>query len=393
MSALAAILHKQGHTVSGSDQQRSATTDHLKKIGVKIFIGHYAHNIPKQTQYVVHSLAIPKSNPELREARRRKVETYAYPQTVGHLSRFYYTIAICGTHGKTTTTAMVAKILIENGFDPTVIVGSKLDFLDGQNYRVGKSKFLVLEACEYQKAFLNYFPNAIVVLNIEPDHFDAFKNEREYHKVFDDFIARLPDDGILIQPQKPSALPFKLKVPGKHNMANAAAAMKVCETLGVPRTKIKKSLQSFQGSARRFEIKGKIGRTIVIDDFAHHPTEIRATLQAAREKYPKKKICVIFQPHQYSRTKALLKEFGPAFKGAALVVIPNIYEARDTAKDKRSVSSGALVQELKKNKINAIDGKGMEPTLAYVKTHHKNCDLIITMGAGDVSSIAQKLIG
>ena len=184
MSALAAIFAIKGNTISGSDKQNSAYIDNLKKLGVKVFDEHSNKNILPNIDKVVYSLAISKDNPEIQEARRKKIPIFSYPEMIGELTREYYTIAICGTHGKTTTTAMTAKIFVENKFDPTVIVGSKLSFLNNNNYRIGKSKILILEACEYQRAFVNYHPNAIVMHNIDPDHFDSFKNFKSYTKAF-----------------------------------------------------------------------------------------------------------------------------------------------------------------------------------------------------------------
>lgn len=436
VSALAGILHKKGKSLSGSDQQASATTRFLEKTGIKFYLGHDPKNIKRETDLVIYSLAVSESNPELQEAVKRKIPVMSYPEALGEFTKGYYTIAVCGTHGKSTITSFIAKILIENNFDPTVIVGTKIKELDGNNFRVGKSKLLVLEACEYRRAFLNYNPKVIVLHTLDPDHLDYYKDFNDYLSAFKAFAAKLPADGYLfgnlddedvhdiLQAAQSNKFPasntftystlysdcnfhlcgntvmhrdkeqgvLRLKIPGLHNRTNALAAYSVGSILGIATKNILNSINNYKGADRRFEIKGKIGRTIVIDDYAHHPTEIKATLQAAREMFPKKKICVVFQPHQYSRTKNLLREFGEAFAKSDFVIIPNIYEARDTKKDKMSVSPEILVNEISKNHQKAIYGRGLEETIKHLRANAKNFSVIITMGAGDVWKIADKLI-
>ncbi|MEK7171694.1 MAG: UDP-N-acetylmuramate--L-alanine ligase [Patescibacteria group bacterium] len=436
VSALAGILLHQGKVLSGSDMEAGAITDKLKKPGVKIFIGHKKGNVVFGTKLVIHSLAIPKTNPELIEAKKRRIPILTYPEAVGELTKQFFTIAVCGTHGKSTITAMIAKILIENNFDPTVIVGTKLKELGGANFRTGKSKILILEACEYMDAFLNYNPRAIILSTLDPDHLDYFKNFEDYKKSFRRFSEKLPSDGYFfgnlddedvheifkdLQLKKMPAhnmftygLKYNhsdfhldgnkimrrgaeegkldLKIPGEHNRSNALAAFAACRILcNITPKNILRSLNNYEGSFRRFEIKGKIGKTVIVDDYGHHPAEISATLQAAKEKFPDKKICVVFQPHQYSRTKKLLKEFGSAFGQADLVIIPNIYEARDTKSDKVSVSAEQLVAEIQKNKTRAMFIDGFEKTAEYLKKNHKKFGVIITMGAGDVWKIAENI--
>lgn len=429
VSALAGILLNQGKDLSGSDMEASAIADNFKKQGVKIYIGHKKENIADETKLVIHSLAIPATNPELIEAKKRRIPTLTYPQAVGELTKHFFTIAVCGTHGKSTITAMIAKILIENNFDPTVIVGTKLKELDDANFRVGKSKILILEACEYMDAFLNYSPRAIILSTLDPDHLDYFKDFEEYKKSFRRFSEKLPSDGkffgnlddedvheifkALQLKKMPAHNMFtyslkyghsdfyldgnkimrrdveegemNLKIPGEHNRSNALAAFSACRILcNITPKNILRSLNNYEGSFRRFEIKGKIGKTVIIDDYGHHPAEISATLQAAKEKFPDKRVCVVFQPHQYSRTKKLFKEFGECFGKADLVVIPNIYEARDTKTDKMSVSAQQLVDEIKRHNTNAIFGDGLPKTAEYLKKNHKKFGVILTMGAGDV---------
>lgn len=436
VSALVGIMHARGKTISGSDQEESLITQNLEKQGIKVHIGHGPANLFPKPDLIVHSLAIDDKNLELKEARRQKIPTLTYPQAVGELTREYSTIAVCGTHGKSTITAMIAKILIENDFDPTVIVGTKLKELKGQNFRMGKSKLLVLEACEYRRAFLNYSPLIIVLHTLDPDHLDYYKDFADYISAFKEFTAKLPSDGYFFgnlddddvnniqrHLQENAFAPYNifgygtlsksgnfsldgnnvyknaekagkmnLKIPGRHNRTNALAAFTICSQLGITSKSILRSLNDYAGAYRRFEMKGRLGRAVLIDDYGHHPAEIAATLQAAREKYKKEKICVVYQPHQYNRTRNLLKEFGPAFKDADFVIIPNIFDARDSKADKLAVSPEKLVEEIKKNGARAIYGGGLQKTAAYLKHHAKNFGVVITMGAGDVWKIADELL-
>ncbi len=436
VSALAQILHSHGKEISGSDQETSALTEIMSQDGIQILVGHSAENLSKNTELVIHSLAIPDSNPELREARKLHIPILSYPQAVGKLTRQFYTIAISGTHGKSTVTAMITKVLIENGFDPNVIIGTKLSELGNNNFRVGSSKLLVLEACEYMRAFLNYHPRVSVIHTIDSDHLDYYKDFEDYKSAFLEFALKLPRDGHLIvnaddedihaimQHMRKNKFPvyntimyggeyvtadynlkgdkiykknepvgtLHLSVPGAHNRSNALAAFAVCSFMGIAKKNILKSLNSYGGAFRRFEIKGKIGKTVIIDDYAHHPTEIRATLQAAREKFSKGKICAVFQPHQYSRTRQLLPEFATCFDDADCVIVPNIYAARDSAYDKASVSPQKLVDVISANHKNAHYGDGFDNTLAILRRSASKFTAIITMGAGDVWKIAESLL-
>lgn len=442
LSGLAGILSAEGHRVSGSDRGADAChmTEKLRASGLDIAIGHNAKNLRPDADLVIHSLAVPASNPELRAARLRGISIMSYPEAVGELTRRYYTIAVCGTHGKSTITALIAKILIENHFDPTVIVGTKLKELNDQNFRVGKSKILVLEACEYKRAFLNYHPRVIVLHTLDPDHLDYYRNFEDYLDAFRAFVKKLPQDGYFfgniddedvheifksLQAKRFPAhnmftystnyassdfylrgdkiiqrtaatgsrsVPLRLKIPGHHNRTNALAAFAVAATLGIAPHDIIRSLNRYEGSYRRFEIKGRFGKTLFIDDYAHHPAEIQATLQGAREKFPKEKICVVFQPHQYSRTKKLFKELSQSFKNADCVIVPNIYEVRDTAADKAAISPEKFVAEIRKHHKNVRFGDGIPRTIELLKKEAKKYDVVFTMGAGDVWKIVDALV-
>lgn len=438
MSALAGILLAHGIRMSGSDREDNARLGVLRDFGAEIIVGqHNAKNIPLSTEAVIHSLAIPDDNPELLEARKRGIPVFNYPQVVGALTKKFNTIAICGTHGKTTTTAMIAKILIEANFDPTVIVGSELHELGGSNFRVGKSPLLVLEACEYERAFLNYSPQTIVLTSLDPDHLDYYKDFKDYMSAFHAFAKRLPRDGYffgnlddedvheVLKELQRRAFPqyntftyshdyavsdyyideknntiyhkgvlqgtLELRVPGAHNRANALAAFGVGKNCGVAAGDILASLKKYAGAARRFELKGVLGKTQIIDDYGHHPAEVKATLQAAREKYPNAKLCLVFQPHQLSRTIKLLDEFTQSFKEATTVIVPNIYAARDSAEDAQEMSAEKFVSHLQQAGVNAEYGNGLEETTQRLKSDYKKYDVIMVMGAGDVWKIAKNL--
>ncbi len=413
-SSLAQILHAQGKKISGSDQNKSSITKELEKSGIKFFHGHDEKYLPESCDLVIFSPAIPKNNPEIKQAKKLKIKTISYPQALGELSKSYYTIAIAGTHGKSTTTAMLAKIAKDYNLDPTVVVGTKVKQLNKKNYLVGKSKFLILEACEYKESFLNIHPNLLVITNIEPDHLDYFKTEANYFNVFKKLIKNLPKDGIIVinkdlKPLKEitkgskleivewsikdlNKVNVKLKIPGDFNIRNAQNAATAAQVLNIPNSAIEKSLKSFSGTWRRMEHKHKKGyQCQFIDDYGHHPTEIKATLKAIKESNPGKKILTIFQPHQYNRTKLLLKDFAKSFIDTTKVVIPNIYKVRDNEADLKSISAQKLVDEINKKSKNAINGKSLKETAEYIKKNHTKYDIVVTMGAGDITIIYKYL--
>jgi UDP-N-acetylmuramate--alanine ligase len=432
LSGLAQILKKNGCKVSGSDKINSAALTRLAKENIKVYVGHKAGNLPAKTDLVIYSSAIPKTNPELKKAIKQKIPSMTYSKAVGLLSENYRTISVCGTHGKTTTTALAAAAMIAAKKDPTVIVGSLVKELGGQNYRVGKSEYLVVESCEHFRNFLTYNPKIIVITNIEADHLDYYKDLADYKSAFRTFIEKLPADGLLIAnsddrnvkdivkdfrkskmvlygrnvksdyrlvgkyivSKNKKIAEIDLKIPGDHNLMNAAAVIALSSELKLDLGRVTKALCSFRGSARRFELKGIVNKTHIIDDYAHHPTEISVTLKALREKYGKKsKILCIFQPHQYSRTRLLLKDFAKAFKDADEVIIPNILRVRDKASDIESMTPEKLVREISKNHSRARYLKNFKATEIYAKKHLKDFDVIITMGAGDVWKISAALAG
>jgi UDP-N-acetylmuramate--alanine ligase len=384
-SALARIFNEKGHKMTGSDMEDSDLIKELKAEGIEILLEHKKENLPKECDLVVYSEAIPKGNVELKEAEKRNIKIQTYFEALGELSGGYKTIAVCGSHGKTTVTAMIAKILLEAGQDPTVVIGTKMQELGNKNYRLGKSKWMVVEACEYKRSFLHLHPDIIVMTNLEYEHPDYYKDYEDYKQAFEEFFARMPGNGELITGSKPFL--EELNVPGEFNKLNAGLALELGEHLQIDFPTMLKSLKDFKGTWRRFEIKGNIGDTVIIDDYAHHPTEIKATLKATREKWPYANILCIFQPHQYSRTYTLLNDFAESFKDTDKVVIPNIYKVRDSEEAVRSVSPEKLVEEINKVSENAEYGNGLENVIRNFRELIKGFDIVIAMGAGDVWKI------
>ncbi|MCX6760240.1 MAG: UDP-N-acetylmuramate--L-alanine ligase [Candidatus Nealsonbacteria bacterium] len=420
VSALAQYYLSQGHEVTGSDLTMSEITDYLQKLGVKITKNKsLPAKIPhKMPDLVVYSPAVKKTNPELAFYLKKKIKCLSYPEALGGLTKNYFTIAVSGAHGKSTTTAMLGLILIKAKLDPTIIVGTKLKEFGGANFRPGKSKYLVIEACEYDSSFLHYVPQMVVVTNIDKEHLDYFKNLKNVIAAFMDFIARLPDSGalvangddknmqkILLDKKFQAKSRFKisgfrikskeadivkniLNVPGIHNVYNALAALTAAKELKIDDDVVLKSLSEYKGSWRRFEEKEKIinGKKIkIINDYGHHPTEIEATFEAARQKYPDRKIWCVFQPHQHQRTFNLFNDFVKTFQSALIdnIVIIDIYDVagRETKKIKRKVSSKSLVKKINKKSVSYAS---MVLAEKKVKKNIKSGDVLIIMGAGDI---------
>ncbi len=409
ISAVARLMSIQGKIVSGSDIASSLVTDELKKCGVKIYIGHKAKNIKKGIDLVVFTIAIAKDNPEFLKAQKLKIPTLSYPQMLGIISKNFYTIAVSGTHGKTTTTAMIGKILLDSGLDPTVIVGSFLKDAKS-NLIVGQSRFLVIEACEYRRSFLNLRPNILVITNIDNDHLDYYKGIKDIQSAFWELASKMGTKDYLvcdtaskttkeILTKKPRVqvisysiqknLPT-LNVIGKHNILNAKAAICVAKILKINLNKARESLKNFSGTWRRIEFKGKTKKdALVYDDYGHHPTEIKATLAALRGKFPNKKIFVVFQPHLYSRTKILFKDFCQSFKDANKIIITDIYAARE--KYDAAIHSRDLAREMAKKQDVAYINKFLD-IKNLLNRETDNNSLILTIGAGNVYKIAESLI-
>lgn len=405
-SSLAQILLSKGKTVSGSDLTESQITDELQKKGMEFSNVHAEQNLNKETDLLIYSHAIPQSNIELQKARDLKIPTLTYPEALSILSKSYFTIAISGTHGKSTTTAMTALILEKAGLDPTVVIGTKVREFGDKNYRVGEGKYLVIEACEYKSSFLDLTPQILAITNIEAEHLDYFKTDENYYNNFQQLINSLEEECTLISNphdekskeimsnanakpiNAPNSIGFKISIPGSFNEENASIALAISRKLGIDEEVAKAALESYEGSWRRMERKTVDNiESQFIDDYAHHPTEIRATLKAIRESNPDAKILCIFQPHQYSRTHNLIDDFAESFEDADQVYIPNIYEVRDSEEDKNKVSSRKLVNEINKHSNNAQHTNNLVKTAERIKENADEFDIIITMGAGDITSI------
>lgn len=411
-SAVARMFVLEGKKVSGSDMAESEVTGGLREAGATIVIGEDANNIPADCDLVIYTIAISKEHAELMEAKKRGIPVISYPEALGVISKDKYTIAIVGTHGKTTTTAMVAKILMDAGLDPTVIIGSFLfdtpvDIRCPQqacghlmststgrtNFVAGKSKYLVVEGCEYRRSFLNLHPKILVVTNIDADHLDYYKDLDDIKSAFAELAAKLPKDGVLINDFAGIALPndFKLKIPGTHNLENAKAALAVAQILGISPSIALGALKDFSGTWRRFEYRGKAKNgALVYDDYGHHPTEIEATLQGAREAFPTQKIVVVFQPHLYSRTKDHLAAFGQCFARADAVILLPIYAARE--KDQGDINSQMVVDKIKNNGKDAYFVETFASAAALAQKLSGTGDLILTLGAGETNKVADILV-
>jgi UDP-N-acetylmuramate--alanine ligase len=411
ISAIARMMHLEGKEVTGSDRDHSEVTHELEKLGIKVVIGQEADNIEPKTDLVIYTVAIPEDNPELMKAHELGIETITYPQALGAISEQKYTIAISGAHGKTTTTAMLAKVLMDAKLDPTVVVGSFLKDAKS-NFVAGKGEYLVAEACEYKRSFLNLSPRVLVITNIDDDHLDYYKDIEDIKSAFVEMIGKIPKDGHLVcdleQPHIADVarkatcnvvdyelfgnMNLELQVPGDHNLSNAAAVLAVADILHIPRKQAEQSLKAFSGTWRRFEYKGttKTG-ALVYDDYGHHPTEVRATLKGARSMFPGKRITVVFQPHLYSRTKQHLHEFAKAFTDADNVILAPIYPAREPFDS--TISSDMVALEIVKHggianafaDLNAVE-------LHARKELGSDKDVLITMGAGDIYKIGEKLV-
>jgi UDP-N-acetylmuramate--alanine ligase len=406
LSGLAQILHEQGYKVSGSDKEQSDIINRMKEKGINIQIGHKKEFLPDKAIKVIYSSAIPDNNPELLKAKKLGIPIYTYAQAIKDFTENSYTIAICGTHGKTTVTAFAALALLAGDKDPTVIIGSALKEFGGQNYRLGKADYFVVEACEYKRNFLNYSPNIIILTNLEAEHLDYFKDLEDYKDAFKEFISKLPEDGFLIangddenvldiiNDCKAQVILFNkdderinelnLQIPGDFNKLNALCGIILGQILNIDREKILKVYSKFKGAWRRFEILGKFYNIIVICDYAHHPTAIKKTIDAAHEKYPNSRICCLFQPHQYNRTRNFINEFGESFKKAQTVILPNIYKVRDKKEDIEGVTLDDLAESIKKHGTEVVLKSDYDSIKQYIEDNKSKFDVLIIMGAGDI---------
>ncbi len=441
MSGLAQILASRGFAVSGSDRSASPITEELSQKGIHVCIGQKADNITSSLDLVIFTAAIHPDNPEYQRTKELGLPSLTRAELLGEIMRNYgCPIAVAGTHGKTTTTSMISEILLSSEADPTISVGGILKTIGG-NVRVGHSDYLVAEACEYTNSFLSMYPKIGVILNVDADHLDFFKDLADIRSSFRRFAQLIPADGTLVissdienyqelteglschvvtfgsdrsrsdyypvnirynELSRPTftccqhiqtgghTQLLTLKVPGEHNVYNALAAVAVADLLKIPRDQTAAALASYQGTDRRFEYKGEVNGIAIVDDYAHHPTEIRATLTAAAHMHKDRVVC-IFQPHTYTRTKALLDDFADALSMSDVVILADIYAARET--DTLGISSGTLA-----DKIAALGHRDVHYFGSFEEIENfvlKNCrkgDLLITMGAGNVTDIGPALL-
>ncbi len=411
VSALAKLFKNQGKEIIGSDKYSSEITDSLKKQGIKIFIGHQEKNLDFDTDLVIYSPAVPLEIPERKKAAELGIKQLSYPQVLGLISKDKYTIAISGTHGKSTTTAMLALILTEANLDPTVIVGSKIKHSEfDENLRIGKGQYFVVEACEWRAHMLELDPKIIILTNIEPDHLDYYKTFKNLKNAFKRYVRKLHRNGLLIfnaddkgcveiaksakcktvSYSIKSGLDFSLQVPGQFNIYNALAASTCALKLGIKPEIIKKTLADFKGIWRRFEKVGEYKEALIFSDYAHHPTEVKETLKAAKEFYPKRRLVVVFQPHHFDRTKRFFESFIRAFDKADFVILNEIYDVPGR-EVKKEISSKDLVGELKKRKIKSIFTKNLEQTKKVLLENIQKEDMVLIMGAGDIYQLSTSL--
>ncbi|HPD33422.1 MAG TPA: UDP-N-acetylmuramate--L-alanine ligase [Candidatus Kapabacteria bacterium] len=433
MSGIAEILLNRGFEISGSDLNENENTDYLRSKGVRITIGHFPENVNGQDVVVYSSAVKPDENPETLEARRQGIPIIRRAEMLAEATRLNYSIAIAGTHGKTTTTSMIGLILIKAGYDPTVIVGGRLKDFGGTNARLGKGEWTVLEADEFDRSFLQLFPSIAVINNIEPEHLDIYNGIEDLKNAFLQFANKVPFYGFVAlgtdDPNVKEILSginkkiitfgmsrnndyyakdivlqgnlskfilvhnseivgeISLNVPGYHNVKNALAAVAVASEMGINFSIIKAALQEFNGVIRRFDIKGEINGIMIVDDYAHHPTEIKATLDAARKGWDRR-IIAVFQPHTYSRTQEFYKEFAQAFDDADVLVITDVYAAREDPID--GVSGELIAQQSKiYGHKNVHFFPDFENVVGFLLSELKQGDMLITIGAGNISKICE----
>lgn len=434
MSGIAEILLSMGYKISGSDNSSSSTTERLSNSGIKVYIGQAKENITNEIALVVYTAAIKEDNPELKEAKQKNIPCLERSNILGELTRIYEnTIAICGTHGKTTTTSMVSLAFINGNKNPTIQVGADLRQLNNSNYRIGDKDYFIIEACEYVRSFLSFSPKAVVLLNIEEDHLDYYKDLKDIISAFDEFASYVPDDGVIVYnnddencaivvknkngtkisfginssadwvaknitlengfyifdaENKDKKIKISLKVPGYHHIYNALATIAISDFYKIDLETISSALANYTGAHRRFEYVGTFNSAKIYDDYAHHPTEIKATLKAAKEM-KSKKLWVIFEPHTFSRTYTLFDEFSKAFVDADEIILADIYPAREI--DTGLVSSKKLSEAINNVSNNCTYLGSFEKIKEYLRKNVKENDLVLTVGAGTITKLGYEI--
>jgi UDP-N-acetylmuramate--alanine ligase len=432
MSSLASLLLAAGWEVSGSDNCATEVTQNLSREGAQVKIGHRKENLPAYCTIVTYSAAIRDNNPELTTARRRKALLLKYAQVLGVMSSRSKTIAVAGTHGKTTTTAMVTWVLRNAGLAASYILGGQAPFL-GPNLRRGEEEYLVLEACEYDRSFLNLKPSFAIITNVEPEHLDCFTTFEKEKKAFSQFVQLLPDTGLLVvcadcknavrvsescrarrvlcgiegqdytisdlsiisgtykftlQTPEEDIGPIHLGVPGIHNVRNASLCAALALNLGVPKETIILALEKFPGVDRRFQILARDSDVTVISDYAHHPTEIASVIRSCREMFAERRLWCVFQPHQHSRTLALFDSFVHALLQADRVVLAPIYSVREGPEEQMSVNSSQLVSRLNDLGGCAFNARSQDEIPDLLRQNLQAGDVVAVMGAGDIYKTA-----
>ena len=431
MSALAEIMIDEGVSVTGSDRNPSHITERLESLGAKIYIGHEKDHITKDIDLVVYTSAISNDNPELLRARELGINIMDRAEFLGLLMKKYkHSVCVSGTHGKTTTTGMVASILIETDMNPTIFLGGEMDSMGGNLLR-GSYDIMLTEACEYKRNFLKFNPTMEIILNIDEDHLDYYKDLADIESAFIDYAEKIPQTGHLIvnkkhepifsdikcnvvtfgedssadyYPENISLIPvtsytlmhkgqrvetISLKVFGEHNLLNSVAAAAAALNLGIDSGTIKTGLWDFKGTHRRYEYKGDFNGASLIDDYAHHPSEMKATLKAAKS-HTSGKIITVFQPHTFTRTKKLLNEFAEALTNTDEAILLDIYPARE--KDTGEIHSKDIIDKMKDLNKYGYYAESFQAAADIVKSLARERDTIITMGAGNVDDVAKLLI-
>lgn len=406
VSALAQFYLSEGWRVSGSDKEDSDLIGKLRKMGAKVFIGHRASHVPTDADLVVYSPAVPRGNPERRVARTLGIREMTHAEALGEIAKGHVLVAISGAHGKSTTTAMVALMMVRAGFDPTVFIGTKVREFGGSNFRKGTSPWIIIEADEFSRSFLHYRPFITITTNIDREHLEYYKTFANIKKAFKQLwnhsgriIANSEDRAVKsMRPKKvlwygtrgPRGARVKhlLKIPGRHNLSNAMAVDKLGDLLKIPASTRDKTFAAFGGTWRRFELKGIKNGVRIYDDYGHHPTEIKATLAGAREAFPKNRIVVLFQPHHSSRLELLFQEFSKAFDDAEEKIILETYKVpgRDEGKPDPKRNAKTLAE-----KIGAVYARTQGETIHILKRVLKRGDVLIVMGAGDIWKVSEQL--
>ncbi len=437
MSGLAQVLRRRGQIVTGSDKTASPTTERLEELGIAVHIGHDVESMPEQMDCLVVSAAVKADNPELAWAVEHGIPVFKYAELLGHLTRQMPTLAVSGTHGKSTSSGWLAYMLHQAGRSPSFVVGAHVTQLNAGS-GAGTGGRLVVEACEYDRSFLNLHPWAAAILNIEADHLDYYKDLDEIVESFSDFASRVQPTGLLVSNSddplvrraiqsssarcesfglngsadwQPGNLAYengmgrfdllyqgrnlgrvKLTLAGRHNVANSLAVAALSRLCGLSDNEILAGLDNYGGVGRRMTFKGTAAGVTILDDYAHHPTEISVTLEAIRSRYQPRKLWCVFQPHQHSRTRFLLNDFALSFQQADVILLPEIYFVRDSEELRREVSARQLAEKIGRQGGEARFLPEFEEILEYLCRQVKPGDLVVTMGAGNIGNLADELI-